>query len=69
MRLEIEIGGQEFTALYRYTTNLKQAVTLLQNENISKLWKAVFVTSTVSYLHTKQVWCTERAETKVTRSK
>jgi len=44
-------------------------VTSLQNENLSKSWKAVFATSTVCYLRTKQVWCTERAETKVAHSK
>jgi len=53
MCLEIETGGQEVTALYRYTINLKTAVTSLQNENLSKSWKAVFVTSRVCYAQSK----------------
>jgi len=53
MRLEIEAGGQEITALYRYTINLKTAVTSLQNKNLSKPWKAMFVTSTVCYTQSK----------------
>jgi hypothetical protein len=53
MRLEIEIGGQEVTALYRYTTNLKKGCDVTPKRKYFETLESCVCDFNVSYTQSK----------------